>query len=139
MMWVKNDVDYRKKDVSRLLGLVKLPLLMPSVRFCKLKTLVVTYIHFMALVTLEVLFLHELLQNDKYVVLGRPEVYSLTFIDLSSSILYSEFLVHYDFGANKHVAYAPPFPPRASLKRGIVIFPTPIYGSCLFPPAVNCL
>ncbi|XP_023702512.1 kelch-like protein 5 isoform X2 [Cryptotermes secundus] len=30
MMWVKNDVDYRKKDVSRLLGLVKLPLLMPS-------------------------------------------------------------------------------------------------------------
>jgi hypothetical protein len=52
MMWVKKDVASRKKDVSRLLGLVKLPLLMPSVRFCKLKTLVVTYIQFMAVGTL---------------------------------------------------------------------------------------
>jgi len=40
MMWVKNDVASRKKDVSRLLSLVKLPLLMPSVRWsCKFKTL----------------------------------------------------------------------------------------------------
>ncbi|KAJ9591881.1 hypothetical protein L9F63_001604, partial [Diploptera punctata] len=30
MLWVKNDVASRKKDVSRLLSLVKLPLLMPS-------------------------------------------------------------------------------------------------------------
>ena len=31
MMWLKNDITSRKKDVSRLLSLVKLPLLMPSV------------------------------------------------------------------------------------------------------------
>jgi hypothetical protein len=34
MAWVKIDVASRKKDVSRLLSLVKLPLLMPSVRSC---------------------------------------------------------------------------------------------------------
>ena len=34
MSWVKIDVASRKKDVSRLLSLVKLPLLMPSVRSC---------------------------------------------------------------------------------------------------------
>jgi hypothetical protein len=34
MSWVKIDVASRKKDVSRLLSLVKLPLLTPSVRSC---------------------------------------------------------------------------------------------------------
>jgi hypothetical protein len=34
MAWVKIDVASRKKDVSRLLSLVKLPLLTPSVRSC---------------------------------------------------------------------------------------------------------
>ena len=34
MAWVKIDVACRKKDVSRLLSLVKLPLLTPSVRSC---------------------------------------------------------------------------------------------------------
>jgi len=34
MSWVKIDVASRKKDVSHLLGLVKLPLLTPSVRSC---------------------------------------------------------------------------------------------------------
>jgi hypothetical protein len=52
MMWVKKDVASRKKDVSRLLGLVKLPLLMPSVRFFKLQTQIVTYIQFMTVGTL---------------------------------------------------------------------------------------
>jgi len=34
MSWVKIDVASRKKDVSHLLSLVKLPLLTPSVRSC---------------------------------------------------------------------------------------------------------
>jgi len=34
MSWVKIEVASRKKDVSRLLSLVKLPLLTPSVRSC---------------------------------------------------------------------------------------------------------
>ena len=46
VVWLKNDLENRSKDMSRLLGLVKLPLLSPQVRmitsniFCRLLILV---------------------------------------------------------------------------------------------------